>query len=67
MVIVFIATTVALEASFAIGWWLIKKSAAATYYVSTNTAIALYNVYQEPPEWIFAKNRMYNNQLAIEN
>ena len=45
MVLVFIHNC-ALEASFAIGWWVMKKSAEATY-VSKNTAIAIYDVYQD--------------------
>ena len=66
MVLVFFITTVALEASFAIGWWVMKKSAEATYYVSKNTAIAIYDVYQDPPEWLVVKNPLVR-PLAIEN
>lgn len=55
--LVFFATTIAVELSFAVGWWFLKKSAEATYYVSKNTAIVLYNIYQDPPEWLFVKER----------
>lgn len=66
MVLVFVATTVALEVSFAVGWWVMKKSVEATYYVSKTTATSLYNVYQDPPEWLFVKDRFNNTPLAIE-
>lgn len=66
MVFVFVATTVALELSFAVGWWVIKKSAETTYYVSKNTATALYNIYQEPLEWLFVKDHFDDTSLAIE-
>jgi hypothetical protein len=66
MVLVFVATTVALEVSFAVGWWVMKKSVEATYYVSKNTAVALYNVYQDPPEWLYVKERLATKPLAIE-
>lgn len=66
MVLVFVATTVALEVSFAVGWWVMKKSVQATYYVSKNTAIALYNVYQDPPKWFYDKERLATKPIAIE-
>ena len=63
--LVFFATTIALEVSFAVGWWVMKKGAEATYYVSKNTATALYNMYQDPPSWMFVKDRL-DRPLAIE-
>ena len=66
MVFVFFATTVALEVTFAVGWWMMKKSVEATYYVTKNTAIAVYNVCQDPPDWLFVKDRFDGTPLAIE-
>jgi len=66
MVLVFVATTVALEVSFAVGWWVMKKSVEATYYVSKTTATALYNVYQYPPNWLFVNDRFDDTPMAIE-
>ena len=66
MVLIFVATTVALEVSFAVGWWVMKKSVEATYYVSKNTATVLYNVYQDPPDWLFVKDCFDDTPLAIE-
>jgi len=57
--LVFFATTVALEVSFAVGWWVMKKSAEATYYLSKNAAIALY---ENAPNWFYKEER-----LAITN
>ena len=58
----FIATTVALEVSFAVGWWVLRKSARATYYATTGSAIVLYNTYQNPPNWLYKKE---SPQLAL--
>lgn len=53
---IFFATTVVIEVSFAVSWWLLKKTTETTYYISKNTAIVLYNSYKDS-NWFFTKKQ----------
>jgi hypothetical protein len=59
MVLFFVATDMALEVGFAVGWWVTKKTALGAYYVTSSLAAYIYNKYHG------VTDSEYRPQLAI--